>query len=192
MKKSIGAQTLLYPHPVLLVGTYDSEGRPNLMTAAWGGICCSQPPCVAISVRPSRHTHASILAKQAFTVNIPSVDHVREADYVGIASGRKADKFAVAGLTPVRCTQVDAPYMAEAPVVLICRLAHTFELGIHTQFVGEILDCLVDEAALGEKGEPDIEKVRPFLYAGGNRAYYGIGDLLAPAFSVGRELLGRG
>lgn len=191
MKKSLGPLTLLYPHPVLLVGTYDADGRPNLMNAAWGGICCSDPPCVAVSVRPSRHTFQAIRDRGAFTINIPSVDHVAQADFVGMASGRTHDKFAEAGLTAAQSPVVDAPYMEQAPLVLACRLLHTFELGMHTQFVGQILDCLCDEEALGEGGQPDIEKVRPFLYAGGNRAYYEVGRRLAPAFSVGRTLLRR-
>jgi len=188
MKKSLGPQTFVYPHPVLLVGTYDGEGRPNLMTAAWGGICCSAPPCGAVSVRPGRHTHDAVMARKAFTVSIPSVDHVVAADYAGIVSGRDADKFEVAGLTPTRSEVVDAPYLEEAPLVLVCRLLHAFPLGVHVQFVGEIVDCLCEESGLGENGLPDIEKVRPIVYAGGNRAYYAVGERLGAAFSMGKAL----
>jgi flavin reductase (DIM6/NTAB) family NADH-FMN oxidoreductase RutF len=187
MKKSIGAKTILYPHPVLLVGTYDDGGRPNLMTVSWGGICCSQPPCVAVSLRKATYSYGNLTARKAFTVGIPSAAHLREADHCGIYSGRDEDKFAAAGLTPVRSDVVDAPFASECPLVLECRLVHTFELGLHTQFVGEILDVKAEEGTLTEKGLPDIEKVRPFLYASGNGAYYGVGERLAKAFSVGRR-----
>ena len=99
MKKSLGAETLAVPTPVWLVGTYDQEGKPNVATVAWGGICCSDPPCVTISLRKARHSYGAILERQAFTVNIPSEAYLCAADYAGIASGRNADKFAVAGLS---------------------------------------------------------------------------------------------
>ena len=93
MKKSLGAKTLIYPTPVWVVGTYDNEGKPNVMTAAWGGVCCSQPPCVGVSLRKATYSFGSIMERKAFTVNVPSDAHVREADYFGIASGRDSDKF---------------------------------------------------------------------------------------------------
>ena len=187
MKKSLGAKTLLYPTPVLIVGTYDAEGKANVMAVAWGGICCSDPPCVAISVRKSRHTYDAVVQRKAFTVGIPSEKHVKEADYFGIASGAKTDKFADTGLTPVRSELVDAPYVEEFPLSLECRLLHTYDLGIHTQFVGEILDVKADEEVLSEKGTPDAEKILPFAFAPGNMAYFGHGKYLGKAFSIGRE-----
>jgi flavin reductase (DIM6/NTAB) family NADH-FMN oxidoreductase RutF len=177
MKKSIGPQTLLYPHPVLVIGTYGADGRPNLMTASWGGICCSKPPCVAVSMRKATLTHSNIRANRAFTVNIPSVSHVKEADYVGMASGHDTDKFKAAGLTPVRSEKVNAPYVEDFPLSLECKLIIETEVGSHTQFI------------LDDKGQPLIEKVRPFIYAsGGNRSYHAIGDMIAEAFSVGQAL----
>ena len=101
MKKSIGAKTIIFPTPVLIVGTYDISGKPNLMAAAWGGICCSRPPCVAISLREATYTHGNITERKAFTINILSEAQVKEADYYGIATGRDVDKFAVTGVTPV-------------------------------------------------------------------------------------------
>ena len=99
MMKSLGAKTLIYPAPVLVVGTYDKSGKPNVMTASWGGICCSQPPCVAVSLRRATHSHGNILERQAFTISIPSEKHVKEADYFGLVSGRSMDKFAATKLT---------------------------------------------------------------------------------------------
>ena len=188
MKKSLGAQTLAYPTPTWVVATYDKDGKPNAMTAAWGGICCSKPPCVAISLRKATYSHGCIVARQAFTVSIPSAAHVKEADYFGIASGRDRDKFAAARLTPVRSELVDAPYVAEFPVVLECRLRHTVEIGLHTQFIGEILDVKIDEAAVGTDGTPDIARVRPMIYDTGKRAYWEVGRFLGQAFSIGKEL----
>jgi flavin reductase (DIM6/NTAB) family NADH-FMN oxidoreductase RutF len=188
--KSLGAKTVVYPAPVFIVGTYDREGRPNAMAAAWGGICCSRPPCVAVSLRKATYTYGNIVARQAFTVSIPSTDYVREADYFGLASGAREDKFSVTGLTPVHSDLVDAPYVAEFPFALECRLLHTVEIGLHTQFIGEIVDIKADESALDEDGTLDIERVRPFLFAPENRAYYGVGAYLGEAFSIGREIKG--
>ncbi len=186
MKRSLGAKALLYPNPVLLVGTYDEAGRPNLMTAAWAGICCSRPPCVSVSLRKATYSHGAIVRGRAFTLSVPSQDQVRAADHAGLTSGRDEDKFQATGLTPVRSELVEAPYVAEAPVVLECRLVHTAELGLHTMFVGEILDVKAEEAVLGERGVPLLERVRPILYAAGEEAYFGVGERLAEAFSVGR------
>jgi len=187
MKKSVGAKTLLFPTPVLMVGTYDMTGKPNLMNAAWGGICCSQPPCVAVSLRSATYSHAAIVARKAFTVGIASESRMTEADYVGIASGRNVDKFAVAGLTPVSSDLVDAPYAAEFPVVLECRLLHIIEIGLHTQFIGEILDVKGDTEVFADDGLLDIMKIKPLVYDTSHKGYHGIGPELGKAFSVGKS-----
>ena len=139
-KQSLGSLPLLYPLPVFLVATYDAAGKPNVMNAAWGGICSSDPLSLAVSVRPERWTHDAILARKAFTVCIPSENIAVAADYAGIASGREHDKFPAAGFTPVKAEKVDAPYIAECPVVLECSLSQTVSLGVHTIMVGAILD----------------------------------------------------
>jgi len=187
MKQSLGAKTLLFPTPVLLVGTFDHEGKPNLMNAAWGGICCSQPPCVAVSLRKATYSYAGIVEHKAFTLGIPSEGQIKEADYVGITSGRDTDKFTVTGLTPLKSNLVNAPYAAELPIVLECRLLHTLELGLHTQFVGEIIDVKAEEAVLDEDGLPDILKIKPLIFDTAHRGYHGVGPLLGKAFSVGKK-----
>ena len=96
MKKSLGAKTLVFPTPVWVVGTYDGEGRPNAMTAAWGGICCSQPPCLAVSLRKATYTYGNILARKAFTINVPSEAYARQAFYLGMFPAKTVDKFAAA------------------------------------------------------------------------------------------------
>jgi len=188
MKKSIGAKTIVYPTPVLVLGTYDKAGKPNVMTAAWGGICCSDPPCVAVSLRKATYTYGNIMEQKAFTISIPPQAYVKEVDYFGIASGKNEDKFSATGLTPVKSDLVNAPYVKEFPLVLECRVLHTFEIGRHTQFVGEIKDVKADEAVLGEKEIPDIEKIKPFLFAPGSRTYYQVGQYLGKAFSIGKEI----
>ena len=185
MKQSAGAKTLLFPTPVLMIGTYDQTGKPNLMNAAWGGICCSQPPCVTVSVRKARHTYDAIVARQAFTVGIACVDRMAEADYCGIVSGSTIDKFAIAGLTPVRSDLVDAPYAEEFPVVLECRLLHIIEIGIHTQFIGEIVDVKGDPEMFGADGQLDIMKIKPLVYDPSHKRYHGVGPCLGKAFSIG-------
>ncbi|GFO58381.1 flavodoxin [Geomonas silvestris] len=187
MKQSLGAKTLLFPTPVLLVGTYDKDGKPNLMNAAWGGICNSQPPSVAVSLRKATYSYAAILERQAFTINIPGEAQMQAADYVGIVSGRDGDKFAATGLTPVKSELVDAPFAAEIPFVLECRLVHHFELGLHTQFVGEIVDVKADPSVLAADGLPDILKLKPMLFDTAHRGYYGVGAFLGQAFSVGKK-----
>jgi len=188
MKKSLGAKTIVYPTPVFIIGTYDKAGRPNAMTAAWAGICCSKPPCVAISLQRPRYSYGNIVERGAFTVNIPTESQVEVADYFGIVSGKDVDKFAVTGLTPVRSELVDAPYIAEFPFSLECKVIHTIEIGVHIQFIGEIVDIKADESMLGSDGRLDIEKVRPILFAPGDSAYYGIGKYCGQAFSVGKRV----
>ena len=183
MKKSIGRKAILYPHPVLIVGTYDHHDVPNIMTASWGGICCSDPPCVAISVRESRYTYNNILANKAFTVNIPSVSHIKEVDYAGIYSGNELNKFEKTNLTPVRSDSVKAPYVKEFPISLMCKLLKTVEIGVHTQFIGEILDVLIDEDIMKVNGQLDIDKIQPFIYDSSSRAYYSIGEKIMDAYS---------
>jgi flavin reductase (DIM6/NTAB) family NADH-FMN oxidoreductase RutF len=188
MKKSIGAKTIVYPAPILVIGTYDHEGKPNVMTAAWGGICCSSPPCVAVALRKATYTYGAIVAQQEFTISIPSELHVKEADYFGLVSGKSNNKFAQTGLTPVKADTVNAPYVKEFPLVLECKVIHTIEIGLHTQFIGQIMDVKVDEECLAEKGAPDVNKIKPFLFAVESSGYYGLGPYLGDAFSMGREI----
>jgi flavin reductase (DIM6/NTAB) family NADH-FMN oxidoreductase RutF len=188
MKTSLGAKTFLYPTPVLIVGTYDAGGEPNAMAVAWGGICCSKPPCLNISVRKATYSYGNLMEKKAFTVSIPSTDRAAEADYFGVASGRDADKFAAAGLTPVRSQVVDAPYVGEFPLVLECKVVHTTELGLHTLFVGEILDVKAEESCLDQEGKLSADLVKPFCWAPPENTYYAFGESLGRGFSIGRSL----
>jgi flavin reductase (DIM6/NTAB) family NADH-FMN oxidoreductase RutF len=189
MKKSVGARALVYPTPVFVVGTYDKQGKPNVMTAAWGGICCSDPPCVSVAIRKPRQTYENLLAHRAFTVSIPSRDYIREVDYFGTVSGKKTDKFGTTKLTPLKSDLVYAPFVKEFPFALECRVLHNLDIGVHTLFVGEILDIKAEDSVLGENGLPHPQKVRSFLYAPEYGTYYAVGELLGKAFSLGKEIL---
>ncbi len=173
--KSLGAKTLAQPCPVWVIGSYDAAGKPNVMTASWAAICCSQPPMVTVSLRKATYTYGCIMESKAFTVNIPSEEFVSAAAYFGGVSGKDVDKFAASGLTPVKSTLVNAPYVKEFPLVLECTLVKTVELGLHTMFIGEIVDVKAVESVLGANGMPDITKLKPFVYAPGNADFYRIG-----------------
>jgi len=174
MKKSIGPKSIVYPTPVFVVGTYDQSGKPNVMTAAWGGICCSFPPCVAVSLRKATYTYGNIVAKKAFTISIPSETYIKEVNYFGSVSGRTEDKFLSSGLTPVKSDVVDAPYVQEFPFILECRLLQTFQIGLHTQFIGEIMDIKADENVIGDEELPSIDKVKPIIFTPCVGTYHGV------------------
>jgi flavin reductase (DIM6/NTAB) family NADH-FMN oxidoreductase RutF len=188
MKKSFGAKTLIYPTPVWIIGTYDKSGKPNAMTIAWGGVCSSSPPCVAISIRSATYTHGNIVERKAFTVNVPSGSQVKIADYFGMASGRTVDKFSTTGCTAVKSDKVDAPYIQEFPLILECKLHSSSKIGIHTHFIGEILDVKAEESVIGGDGLPDILKVMPILFGPEIQSYYGVGKYLGQAFSIGEKI----
>lgn len=186
MKVAINTDIEGFPVPVLLVGTYDLEGKPNVMTAAWAGICNSEPPCVAISLRKATYTYGNVVARQAFTLSIPDDEHVQIADYVGIVSGRDIDKFAKTMLTPEASDVVDAPYVKEFPLVLECQVLHTIEIGSHTQFIGRVLSIKIEEDLLGEDGIPDPKKLKPLVVWGG---YRGLGKCLGGVKTIGKTML---
>ncbi len=189
MKISLGAKPLALPSPVWVIGSYNSDQRPNIMVVSWGGICCTTPPCVAISMQKTRSTYTNIIEHNAFTISIPSRRHLVETDYAGIVSGINTDKFAATGLTAVRSAIVNAPYVKEFPLILECELLHTIDIGSHTQFIAHILDAKADEAVLGKNGLPTAEKVNPIISSSSDRAYYALGEYLERAYSPGMVLL---
>jgi flavin reductase (DIM6/NTAB) family NADH-FMN oxidoreductase RutF len=178
MKKSIQPQAILFPNPVLVVCTYDANGKPNAATLAWGGIASSQPPAISIAVQPRRYTYEAIMKRKAFTVNLVPEKYAAEADYFGIASGRESDKFAVTGLTPVGSEVVDAPYIAEFPYALECEVAHILDLGLHTLFIGEVKGTVVEDGAAAHWS--DI-----ISWDASTREYFAKGTPVAKAFSAG-------
>lgn len=188
MKKSLGIKPLIFATPTWLVGSYDKDGKPNVATVAWGGICCSRPPSIAISLRKETYSYHSIMERKAFTINVPSERYLKEADFCGMVSGKETDKFAKANLTPVKSDKVDAPYIQEFPLVVECRVSHVTDIGLHTQFIGEILDVKAEENVLSKNGVPDIERIQPILFDPEARTYHGIGKFLGEGFSVGKQV----
>jgi flavin reductase (DIM6/NTAB) family NADH-FMN oxidoreductase RutF len=158
------------------------------MTASWGGICCSQPPCVAVSLRKATYSHGNIVDRGAFTISIPSEKYVKEVDYFGLVFGRSMDKFAATKLTPVKSKLVDAPYVKEFLLVMECKLVHVAELGLHTQFVGEVIDAKADESIIGDSGAIDIKKLKPLVFTPDTQDYYGIGTCKGKVFSAGKGI----
>lgn len=185
MKRSLGATTLVYPMPAFLIGTYDAEGRPNIMTAAWSGICCSVPPMLAVSLQKPRYSYNAIMERKAFTVSVPTSSMANATDFAGIVAGNKYDKFATLGFTSERGEFVDAPYVKECPVVMELTLHSSIDLGSHTQFIGEIKDVKVSEDCLDEKGKPVLERIDPLVFDGGGRQYHKIGAAVGKAFHGG-------
>jgi flavin reductase (DIM6/NTAB) family NADH-FMN oxidoreductase RutF len=188
MKESLGAKALIYPAPVFVVGSYDKNGKPNVTTASWGGICCSQPPCVAVSLRNSTAGYENLLKRKAFTVSIPSEQYVKEVDYFGLVTGHNTAKLPAAKLTPLKSKLVDAPYVKEFPLVLECKVVDVAEIGMHTQFIGEIMDVKAESSILGPDGSVQILKLKPLIYCPDTQQYYGIGKLVANVFSAGKNI----
>ena len=177
-KTSIGARTAVIPTPVWVIGSYDKDGHPNMMTSSWVGICSSKPPALMTCLRKATYTHGNIMDKKAFTVNIASESLARYAAYVGRVSGRNTEKFKETGLTPVKSTLVEAPYIREFPLVAECRVIDIVEVGSHTMFIGEIMDIKADPSILGRRDYPEIEKLKPFVFSPGASRFYGIGPTL--------------
>lgn len=175
MKKDYAIHHALQPNILTVVGTYDTDGKPNAMTVGWAGIANSRPEvCVAISVRKETHTYEGLIHRKAFTINLPSEDLFKETAYFGVASGDKEDKFNTAGMTPIKSEFVDAPYIEEFPVNIECKVVQIHEIGSHVQFIGEVANVKVDESF--DSSLPLIEQLRPIVYgAGDNFTYYGLG-----------------
>jgi len=176
-KKSLGARTWL-PTPVWVIGSYDAAGKPNFMTAAWVGISCSRPPCVTISLRKATYTYGNLIEREAFTVNLPSEAFASQTSYFGRVSGREVDKLQTTGLTEVKSEFVDAPYVKEFPYVVECRVIHTYEVGLHTMFIGEIKDIKADPTVLDAEGKPDMTMLAPFFFFPPKGGFYSTGPFM--------------
>lgn len=174
MKVQKPGSTALYPVPAVMV-TCGVE-RPNIITLAWVGTLCSDPPSVGIGVRLERYSHHLIAETGEFVVNVPGAGQVDAVDYCGHVSGRDVDKWAARGLTPAPASKVSVPLIAECPVALECRVTQRLTLGSHDLFVGEVLAVQLDESVLDERGRLDYAQAQPFAYLGGY--YWQIGELL--------------
>jgi flavin reductase (DIM6/NTAB) family NADH-FMN oxidoreductase RutF len=140
------------------------------------------------SLREATYTFGNIMERKAFTVNIPPESFAEESAYFGRVSGRDTDKFLTTGLTPVKSDLVDAPYVKEFPLVVECRLLQTVELGLHTMFIGEIMDVKANDSILGEGALPDIDKLRPFVFTPGSADFYKTGEHIGKVSSLVKKI----
>lgn len=189
MKKSLGAKTFALPAPVWLLGSYDEAMQPDMMTVSWGGICASEPPALAVSVKKTRRSYENIHRRKSFTINVPSQKQRLAVDFAGMVSGRDEDKFARVSYTAEPGHFVEAPLILECPLTLECRLLWEIELGSHVQLIGEILDTAAELSVLDEKDIPQMKAIDPILSSPAERAYYSLGNYLEPAYLPGSALL---
>jgi flavin reductase (DIM6/NTAB) family NADH-FMN oxidoreductase RutF len=152
MNKTISPKPWLFTRPVLLVSSRDAKGRDNILTVSWAGVACTQPPMLTISVRKTRHSHATVSATKQFVVNIPTSKQREAVELCGTISGRETDKFGATGLTKLPASVVAVPMIAECPINLECVVRHVLPLGSHELFVAEIVKTHVDHAIMREEG----------------------------------------
>ena len=188
MRKDFGKKTVIIPLPVLIIGTYDDKRTPNAMNVAWGGQCSDHH--VAINIGHVRKTRDNIELNRAFTVSFATRETMVAADYVGIASGLKAeDKVARAGWHATPSQHVEAPIFEELPLTLECRLHSIEETDTdEIRIVGEVVNMSADERILDENGHIDLGRLQPIMYDSAALAYRAMGDIVGKAFSCGKEL----
>lgn len=185
MKKSFGKQTFMYPMPVLIIATYDKDGNPNAMNAAWGGIHDTNQ--IGICISHDHKTAENILLKKEFTVSFADEAHVAACDYVGLVSGNKEpEKMKKAGFTVSKAENVDAPVINELSMALECKMVSYDEKSDY--LVADIVNVCADEAVLTD-GKIDPSKVKPITYDSVNHKYIGLGAIVGNAFSDGKKLM---
>ncbi len=172
-RKKLKPQTLLIPLPAVMVSCKWGNNKPNIITASWIGIACSEPPMVSLAIRKSRYSYGIIQKSGEFVVNLTTEELLRETDFCGTYSGRDMNKFEKTGLTPVAGSKVNAPLIKECPINLECRVRHIIELGSHDLFIGDIVATQADEEYLDKNGRPDIKKLKPLIYCTKSQEYWG-------------------
>lgn len=183
MRKNFGAKPFLFPQPVMIIGTYDENGNPNAMNAAWGGIVGMSEIIVDLG---SHKTTTNLLATKAFTVSVADVEHMVACDYVGVVSGNKENnKMEKAGFTTTKSEFVNAPVINELPLTLECELVKVID---GSKYLGEIKNVSIDEKVLGEDGELDLSKFVPITYDTVHHTYIRLGEKVGNAFSDGKAL----
>jgi flavin reductase (DIM6/NTAB) family NADH-FMN oxidoreductase RutF len=183
-KKKMGPQPMVWPHPVVLVGSH-VDGRPDFAAVAWTGVAASTPPSVTIALQHHRHSLKGIYQNKTFSVNIPSCELVRETDYCGMISGAKTDKVKDCGFRVFYGNLDTAPLIEQCPINLECEATHFLNLGSHALVIGKVVETYLSEDCL-TNDEPDINKVKPFIFTPGK--YYAVGEAFADAFSIGNEI----
>ena len=183
-KQSWKPGNVLSPAPPVLVSCGGMQGwKPNLITIAWAGNVCSDPPMLSISVRPERYSFEIIRTTREFVVNVPSLKQARAVDWCGVVSGRSEDKFAGAGLTPAAALKVRPPIVLECPLNIECRVKESLELGSHTMFLAEVVAVQVSSDLVDGKGRLRLEKCGLLAFAHGE--YFVLGRRIGKfGFSV--------
>ncbi len=167
---------MLYPVPAVMVTVQDGEGKSNIITIAWTGTVCTNPPMLYISVRPERYSYRMLEETGEFVVNMTTKKLAKAADYCGVRSGRDVDKWKETGLTPEKAQAVSVPLIAESPVNIECRVKDVLKLGSHHMFLAEVLAVDVDDSLLDMGGRLALEKAEPVVYSHGE--YYGLSELM--------------
>ena len=170
------AGNMLYPLPVVMVTVRDRAGKANIITVAWAGTVCTNPPMLSISVRPERYSHRALMETKEFVVNLTTEKMVRATDYCGVKSGRDVDKFKATGLTQAPAEKVSAPLIEESPVNIECKVKEIRHLGSHDLFLAEVVAVHADESYMNEKGKFELSKANPIVYSHGE--YYALGKRL--------------
>lgn len=191
VKKRLGPVERLFPMPCPLVvgGTL---GNADMLAVAWINIVASTPPTIAMGLRESRRTLELIRETGTLTVNIPTAEQAAIVDFCGITTGRKTDKFAETGLTAIPSAVVETPIIAECPYNIECRVTEEVTVGSYVIVLGEIVEAHADEAILSAPDGDliDVAALDPLVYIAGSREYRRLGEKVADAFQVGRELMG--
>lgn len=175
-KQSWKPGNMLYPLPVVMVSAADKEGRDDIITVAWAGTVCTNPPMVSISIRPERYSYHMIRETGEFVINLTTEELAFATDYCGVKSGRDIDKFKETGLTREKAEKVKAPMIAEAPVSIECKVKEIRELGSHHMFIAQVAAVHADEKYMDEKNRFDLNRARPIVYSHGE--YLGTGKKL--------------
>ena len=182
-KQSWKPGNMLYPLPVVMVSVTDGNGQDNIITVAWAGTVCTNPPMVSISVRPERYSYHMLRETKEFVINLTTEELARAADYCGVRSGKDVDKFKETRLTRESADIVRAPMIEESPVSIECKVREIRELGSHHMFLAEVAAVHADEAYMDEKGRFDLNRAHPIVYSHGE--YLGVGKRLGTfGFSV--------
>ena len=188
-KIAIGARTILYPLPAVIVGA-QVDDKPNFSTYAWSGIVNSNPPMLSVSFQHKRHALKGVKQNGTYSVNIPSVKMVKETDYCGLVSGKDTDKVANCNFKLFCGKITNTPLIDECPINLECRAMHILNLGSHEMVVGQIEEVYATESCL-TNGEPDVEKIQPFIWVTHpDNQYRAFGKHIGDAFKIGRQLKG--
>ncbi|MCI9319619.1 MAG: flavin reductase family protein [Lachnospiraceae bacterium] len=161
------AGNMLYPLPVVMVSMADRDGKFNIITIAWAGTVCTNPPMVSISVRPERYSYPILKETGEFVINLTTRELAYATDFCGVRSGREVDKFRTLRLTPLEADQVRAPLIAESPVNIECRVRQILPLGSHHMFLADVAAVHADEKYMDEKRKFHLEKAEPIVYSHG-------------------------